>query len=308
MDGVRQAAFALLCAALACCSAPARRPARPPVRLQADCRSARGCKSFGGCSYKDGRCVVGFDRDCARSDGCSSRGACTMRRGYCVAGSDRDCARSSGCRNQGDCSARGGRCVVGSDQHCRQSSVCRELGWCTMWKTVDWDGGPRSYCRPASTPGCLGSDLCRDWGDCTFDGTRCSAASDADCRRSLICTRHGICRASGGLCHPARRDASTRAAVLQHSKHLLRLSQDAYVMGYHVLALALAERSVARGHRRDVAYGIFGASACYLKDPAKAVWAWQRAQPRRRRLLERLCGRLGISLTPSTQPAPRRSP
>jgi len=84
--------------------------------------------------------------------------------------------------------------------------------------------------------------------------------------------------------------------TLQQAKTMLKDAQKAYVNGNHQHAAKLAQKVLALQPGNLIAAQILGASACYLKNQALAMSAYNRLPASRRGMLKNMCQRNGINL------------
>jgi len=214
-----------------------------------DCQGSWGCQQQDRCRARSGQCVT-TDKSCGASSACAYGGLCKASAAgdTCIeGGTPAQCERSSACRESGACALVSNACQPTMQAHCMSSTACREHGACKLGKSSSGAGcEPKSKadCRASTrckqdgqcqfntqcrgrctTPGgcascprcevgtnrdCVGSQGCREHGDCTavpfhhsmfgYVTKHCRLISSGDCKRTIGCKRDGRCRFDNGRC------------------------------------------------------------------------------------------------------------
>lgn len=149
------------------------------------CERSSKCRELGRCDAGGKVCVASTKKSCKRSLGCKRWGACVLRDGRCERKTP--CARSPECKASGRCSAdpETGKCVATSQEACQRSRACKTEGLCDLR-----DDG---WCVATSDAMCRASARCKSAGDCARDGIRCAPADDEQCQQSALCRSDGMC-------------------------------------------------------------------------------------------------------------------
>ncbi len=86
---------------------------------------------------------------------------------------------------------------------------------------------------------------------------------------------------------------------MQVIKALIRKSSSAYVEGKYDEAIALSQRALNRcSNENYMAHQIIGASSCFKNDAPAARRSYAKIPPDKKELIEKVCSRAGIVLTP----------
>ena len=152
-------------------------------------------------------CVDGTCTDmCGLSSGCKAYANCTY--GQPTGHGFWSCISTyESCKNHQDCY---GDCTT-ADIWCPPNSECISIS--TGTNEVESPCKEDGHCAPPPTSffgcepsdlGCLQSDQCSDWGNCSVGGGEwlkyCTALDDADCAGSKGCLDYGKCTAIDGWC------------------------------------------------------------------------------------------------------------